>query len=97
MSWTRPISSFALQLQSMRNLLDLAHEMAISPSRDSVRVGFQFVSSIGLVGLSSEPRVAERRLPVSATVPIGYGEAKWVCEALLDETLHKFQPCSVPT
>jgi thioester reductase-like protein len=74
----------------MRNLLDLAREMAISPGRDSVRVGFQFVSSIGVVGLSSEPRVAERRLPVSATVPIGYGEAKWVCEALLDETLHKF-------
>src|SRR6202021_297404 len=36
------------------------------------------------------PRVAERRPPVPATVPIGYGEAKWVCEALLDETLHKF-------
>ena len=90
MSWTRPISGFAPQLQSMRNLLDLAREMAISPGRDSVRVGFQFVSSIGVVGLSSEPRVAERRLPVSATVPIGYGEAKWVCEALLDETLHKF-------
>ena len=90
MSWTRPISGFAPQLQSMRNLLDLAREMAISPGRDSVRVGFQFVSSIGVVGLSNEPRVAERHLPVSATVPIGYGEAKWVCESLLNETLHKF-------
>ncbi|KAF2232213.1 hypothetical protein EV356DRAFT_578621 [Viridothelium virens] len=90
MSWTRPTSHFASQLQSMRNLLDLARDMAISPSRDSVQVGFQFISSIGVVGLSSEARVAERRLPVSATVPCGYGEAKWVCEALLDETLHQF-------
>ncbi|KAL9094756.1 MAG: hypothetical protein Q9165_003027 [Trypethelium subeluteriae] len=90
MSWTRPMSHFAPQLQSMRNLLDLARDMAISPGRDSVRVGFQFISSIGVVGLSSEARVAERRLPLSATVPRGYGEAKWVCEALLDETLHQF-------
>ncbi|KAF2108587.1 putative polyketide synthase [Lophiotrema nucula] len=90
MSWTRPIAGFAPQLESMRNLLDLAREMAISPGRDSVRVGFQFVSSIGVVGLSSDARVAEERLPVSASIPRGYGEAKWVCEALLDETLHKF-------
>ena len=90
MSWTRTISGFAPQLQSMRNLLDLAREIAISPGRNSVRVGFQFVSSIGVASLSSEPRVAERRLPISATGPIGYGEAEWVCEALLDKTLHKF-------
>ncbi|KAL5355001.1 hypothetical protein BJX96DRAFT_170252 [Aspergillus floccosus] len=91
MSWTRPVAAFAPQLQSMRNLLDLARDAAIAPSRSRVRVGFQFVSSIGVVGNSGTTgRVLERRLPVSATVPIGYGEAKWVCEALLDETLHKF-------
>ncbi|MCJ1394621.1 hypothetical protein MMC18_007501 [Xylographa bjoerkii] len=96
MSWTRPISAFAPQLQSMRNLLDLAREIVMAPGGDSFRVGFQFVSSIGVVGHPSAPgpgpqvRVPERRLPVSATVPIGYAEAKWVCEALLDETLHKF-------
>ncbi|KAE8141612.1 hypothetical protein BDV38DRAFT_278966 [Aspergillus pseudotamarii] len=91
MSWTRTVSAFAPQLQSMRNLLDLAREAAIAPSRNRVLVGFQFVSSIGVVGNSGTTgRVLERRLPVSATVPIGYAEAKWACEALLDETLHKF-------
>ncbi|KAL4971434.1 hypothetical protein BDW66DRAFT_155664 [Aspergillus desertorum] len=91
MSWTRPVAAFAPQLQSMRNLLDLARDAAIAPGRNRVRVGFQFVSSIGVVGHSgTRGRVLERRLPVSATVPIGYAEAKWVCEALLDETLHKF-------
>ncbi|KAF5859651.1 hypothetical protein ETB97_002562 [Aspergillus alliaceus] len=91
MSWTRTVSAFAPQLQSMKNLLDLAREAAVAPGRSRVRVGFQFVSSIGVVGNSGTTgRVLERRLPVSATVPIGYAEAKWVCEALLDETLHKF-------
>lgn len=92
MSWTRPVSAFAPQLQSMRNLLDLAREAAISPSRARVRVGFQFVSSIGVVGgdPTAQGRVLEDRLPVSSTVPIGYAEAKWICEALLDETLHQF-------
>lgn len=90
MSWTRPLAAFAPQLQSMRNLLDLAREMALAPGRDRVRVGFQFVSSIGVVGLAAEPRVPERRLPVAAAVAIGYAEAKWVCEALLDDTLHRF-------
>jgi malonyl CoA-acyl carrier protein transacylase len=90
MSWTRPIAGFAPQLQSMRNLLDLARDMAISPSRDNVRISFQFISSIGVVGLAPSSPVAERRLPVSAAIPRGYTEAKWVCEALLDETLHKF-------
>ncbi|KAL1884818.1 Type I Iterative PKS [Paecilomyces lecythidis] len=93
MSWTRTVSAFAPQLQSMRNLLDLAREIAIAPGRDQVRVGFQFVSSIGVVGVpgaEKEVSVPESRLPVSATVPIGYAEAKWVCEALLDETLAKF-------
>ncbi|KAJ5971623.1 uncharacterized protein N7479_001541 [Penicillium vulpinum] len=91
MSWTRPVAAFAPQLQSMRNLLDLARDAAIAPGRNRVRVGFQFVSSIGVVGQSGTTgRVLERRVPVSSTVPIGYAEAKWVCEALLDETLHKF-------
>ncbi|GAE00035.1 hypothetical protein ATEG_07661 [Paecilomyces variotii No. 5] len=93
MSWTRTVAAFAPQLQSMRNLLDLARDIVMSPGRDHVRVGFQFVSSIGVVGVpgaEKEVCVPESRLPVSATVPIGYAEAKWVCEALLDETLGKF-------
>ncbi|CAI7652979.1 unnamed protein product [Penicillium glandicola] len=90
MSGTRPISAFAPQLQAMRNLLDLARDMACRDFDPPSRVGFQFVSSIGVVGFAGESRVLERRVPLSATLPSGYGEAKWVCERLLDETLHNY-------
>ncbi|KAL9619500.1 MAG: hypothetical protein Q9160_005863 [Pyrenula sp. 1 TL-2023] len=88
MSGTRPVAGFEPQLQGMRNLLDLAREAATAS--DHVRVGFQFVSSIGVVGYSGEARVLERRVPLEAVLPSGYGEAKWVCERMLDETLHKY-------
>jgi acyl transferase domain-containing protein/thioester reductase-like protein/SAM-dependent methyltransferase/acyl carrier protein len=89
MSGTRPVSAFEPQLQAMRNLLDLAREMASRDAAHPVRVGFQFVSSIGVVGYAGESRVLERRVPLSAVLPSGYGEAKWVCERMLDETLHR--------
>ena len=88
MSGTRPVAGFEPQLQGMRNLLDLAREA--TTTRDNIQVGFQFVSSIGVVGYSGEARVLERRVPLEATLPSGYGEAKWVCERMLDETLHKY-------
>ncbi|KAJ5309200.1 hypothetical protein N7508_004579 [Penicillium antarcticum] len=90
MSGTRPISAFEPQLQAMRNLLDLAREIASRDFNPPSRVGFQFVSSIGVVGFAGESRVLEHRVPLSATLPSGYGEAKWVCERMLDETLHKY-------
>ncbi|KAK3681621.1 hypothetical protein B0T22DRAFT_299376 [Podospora appendiculata] len=96
MSGTRPVSAFEPQLQATRNLLDLAREMALVASRDAHpgapvrRIGFQFVSSIGVVGYAGEARVLEQRVPLSAVLPSGYGEAKWVCERMLDETLHQF-------
>ena len=74
----------------MRNLLDLAREMATREAVKSSRVTFQFVSSIGVVGFAGEGRVFERRVPFSAVLPSGYGEAKWVCEHMMDETLHKY-------
>ncbi|KAJ5621533.1 hypothetical protein N7528_006316 [Penicillium herquei] len=90
MSGTRPVSAFEPQLQAMRNLLDFARDTASRDNDPRSRVGFQFVSSIGVVGFAGESRVLERRVPLSATLPSGYGEAKWVCERMLDETLHKF-------
>lgn len=90
MSGTRPVSAFEPQLQAMRNLIDLALEVACRDVNPPSRVGFQFVSSIGVVGFASESRVLERRVPLSATLPSGYAEAKWVCERMLDETLHKY-------
>ncbi|KAH6641050.1 hypothetical protein F5144DRAFT_120541 [Chaetomium tenue] len=90
MSGTRPVSAFEPQLQGMRNLLDLARDMATRDAVHPFRVGFQFVSSIGVVGYAGEPRILEDRVPLSAVLPSGYGEGKWVCERLLDETLHKY-------
>ncbi|KAI0842739.1 hypothetical protein F5Y06DRAFT_304448 [Hypoxylon sp. FL0890] len=88
MSGTRPIRGFEPQFQALRNLLDLAREMACRD--ETVRVGFELVSSIGVVGHADETRVIERPVPMAAVLPIGYCEAKWTCERMLDETLHKF-------
>ena len=32
----------------------------------------------------------EDRVHMDSVLPPGYGEAKWVCERTLDETLHKY-------
>ncbi|KAL3438034.1 hypothetical protein BDV09DRAFT_206002 [Aspergillus tetrazonus] len=89
MSGTRPVSAFEPQLQTMRNLLDLARDIAARPFNGPSRVGFQFISSIGVVGFCGQSRVSEDRVPLSATLPSGYGEAKWICERMVDETLHQ--------
>ncbi|KAL4745839.1 hypothetical protein BDW72DRAFT_210967 [Aspergillus terricola var. indicus] len=89
MSGTRPVSAFEPQLQAMRNLLDLARDIAARPFNGPSRVGFQFISSIGVVGFCGQSRVSEDRVRLSATLPSGYGEAKWICERMVDETLHR--------
>ncbi|KAI1087105.1 hypothetical protein F5B19DRAFT_476760 [Rostrohypoxylon terebratum] len=90
MSGTRPIKAFGPQLQALRNLLDLARSMATRDPTNRVRVGFQFVSSIGVVGYSGQQRVLEDRVPWAAVMPGGYTEAKWACERMLDETVHRY-------
>lgn len=90
MSGTRPVAAFEPQLQAMRHLLDLARDAATARGGRGPAVAFQLVSSIGVVGHSGEGRVGEGRLPLAAALPSGYGEAKWVCERMLDATLHAF-------
>ncbi|KAI9661817.1 MAG: Type I Iterative PKS [Bathelium mastoideum] len=88
MSGTRPVKAFEPQFQALRNLLDLARDVAEYRYNDAgFRVGFQLVSSIGVVGNAGQTRVPEDRVPFAATLPVGYCEAKWVCERMLDETL----------
>ena len=87
MSVTRPLKAFEPQVKVMRNLLDLAREMAIIAVPR--RIGFQFVSSIAVVGFSAEPHVLEQPMPMAAVLPSGYNEGKWVCERMLTETLHR--------
>ncbi|PVH94018.1 putative polyketide synthase [Periconia macrospinosa] len=98
MSGTRPMKAFEPQFQSLRNLLDLAGDIANHRASElGFRVNFQLVSSIGVVGNAGKARIPEDRVPFSATLPIGYCEAKWVCERMLDETLHKHPQRFHPT
>ena len=87
MSATRPLKGFESQIKVMRNLLDLAREMATTAAPRTI--GFQFVSSIGVTGMSKESTVLEQPMPFAAVMPSGYNEAKWVCERMLSETLRR--------
>ncbi|GIK04405.1 type I iterative polyketide synthase [Aspergillus viridinutans] len=89
MSMTRPVRGFEPQFKSMRNLIDLARDCG----NEGRKVGFLFVSSVSVVGchpfLSGQARVPEERVDVESALPMGYADAKLVCEHMLDETLHR--------
>jgi acyl carrier protein/nucleoside-diphosphate-sugar epimerase len=108
MSVKRPLPGFEPQFGVMRNLIDLA--CAVTAQRPKgFRFGFQLVSSISVVGNYAQSEktfkegkktiVPEDRVNVDALLPVGYAEAKWGCERMLDETLHKhpdlFRPMTV--
>jgi thioester reductase-like protein len=78
----------------MRNLIDLARDISCRKDVRGFKVGFQFISSIATVGYyplwKGEALVPEQRMTAESVLPTGYGDAKLVCERILDETLHKF-------
>lgn len=92
MSAKRPINGFENQFQVLRNLIDLAAAASAARPR-GIKVGFQFVSSIATTGhyplWSGTVRAPEERVQIDSVLPSGYGDAKYACEKLLDETLHK--------
>lgn len=97
MSGKRALDGFESQFQVMRNLIDLAHDVA-SKRPPSFKFSFQMVSSIGVVGLygkrdsdamDKQVLVPEERFGIDCILPNGYGDAKWGCERMLDETLHR--------
>ncbi|WYZ36247.1 hypothetical protein EsH8_XI_000130 [Colletotrichum jinshuiense] len=93
MSGTRPITAFESQFQAMRNLLDLARDIAVGGDNHDNQhavVGFQLVTSIGVVAKAGIPQVLEGRVPMASVLPTGYCEGKWVCERMLDQTLHRY-------
>ena len=102
MSITRPVKAFEPQFKVMRNLIELASEAA-SRHREGPKIGFQFISSIATVGCfpiwSGKARVPEEAMTVESVLPTGYGDAKLVCERMLEETLGKqperFRPMTV--
>ncbi|KAF2204082.1 ketoacyl-synt-domain-containing protein [Delitschia confertaspora ATCC 74209] len=95
MSAKRALSGFESQFQVMRNLIDLATDVA-SRRPSSFKFGFQMVSSVGVVGRyglgngEAKTMVPEERVGIDSVLPNGYGDAKWGCERMLDETLHRY-------
>ncbi|KAG0646230.1 polyketide synthase [Hyphodiscus hymeniophilus] len=92
MSAKRPVKGFESQFRIMRNMINLASDIS-GGRQEGFKVNFQFVSSIACVGhypLWKETKyVPEERMAIDAVLPNGYGDAKYVCELMLDETLHK--------
>ncbi|KAI0138702.1 hypothetical protein F4776DRAFT_670564 [Hypoxylon sp. NC0597] len=87
-----PLRNFETQFQIMRNLLNLSGEISIRRVQGT-KITFQFISSIATVGhrpiWSGEPIIPEERMTIESVLPTGYGDAKYICELMLDETLHK--------
>lgn len=94
MSAKRPLSGFESQFQVMRNLIDFA-QAAASQRPAAFQFSFQMVSSVGVVGHyglgngQQRTTVPEERVDIDSVLPNGYGEAKWGCERMLDQTLHR--------
>jgi thioester reductase-like protein len=97
MSGKRPLKGFESQFAVMRNLVDLAANMSACQSAGpGFKVSFQFVSSIATVGhypliANHDVHVPEEHTCVEAVLPNGYGDAKFVCESILDKTLHQYR------
>lgn len=93
MSGKRPLKGFELQFQVMRNLIDFVRDIACKRG-DGSKVSLQFISSIATVGhyplWTGKVNVPEERMTIESVLPNGYGDAKFVCERMLDETLHKY-------
>ncbi|KUI60245.1 Conidial yellow pigment biosynthesis polyketide synthase [Cytospora mali] len=103
MSITRAVDGFELQFKAMRNLLELARDAYMCQNLSTRPIAFQFISSIATVGLhplrSGEALVPEESMEVESVLPNGYGDAKLVCERMLQETLQRspqaFHPMAV--
>ncbi|KAI2610511.1 putative polyketide synthase [Hypoxylon sp. NC1633] len=88
-----PVKRFEPQLRIMANMLSLARDISTRRGPGSPPVTFEFVSSVATVGhhpiWTGQPVVPEARVPINSVLPTGYGDAKYICERLLDATLHR--------
>jgi acyl transferase domain-containing protein/thioester reductase-like protein/acyl carrier protein/SAM-dependent methyltransferase len=88
-----PIKNFEPHLHIMRNLLEFAEQISLRCS-PGTKVDFQFISSIATVGhwplWTGKSSVPEGRMTIESVLPTGYGDAKYICELMLDETLHRY-------
>ncbi|KAJ5895285.1 hypothetical protein N7495_006976 [Penicillium taxi] len=87
------VHRFESQLRIMANMLKFARDIS-SSSPKSNPVTFEFISSIATIGhhplQTGRPVVPEDRVPITSVLPTGYGEAKYICERMLDSTLHQY-------
>ncbi|KAF9698348.1 hypothetical protein EKO04_003885 [Ascochyta lentis] len=93
MNAKQPLSAFVPQFRALRSLLDFAALVSARQSPGFI-VSFQFISSIATVGHypihTGSPHVPEQRVSIEHVLPNGYGDAKFICERMLDDTLHKY-------
>lgn len=94
MSMTRPVRAFELQIRTMQNMVEFGRECASWRRAKDQQIGFQFISSIAVVGyhpfVSGEALVPEEKMTADSALPIGYADAKLICEHMLDQTLHRY-------
>lgn len=99
MDFKRKLLSFEPQIKALRDILDLA--VSASKLHPDRRVKVVLASSIAVVGRygvdKSLALVPEEQLndPMTAT-PMGYAQAKWVCEKIM-ESVHAALPNQVQT
>ncbi|RAH44773.1 uncharacterized protein BO95DRAFT_474176 [Aspergillus brunneoviolaceus CBS 621.78] len=87
-----PVRRFEPQLRIMAHLLELSGAISCQRPKDCP-VSFQFISSIATVGhhpiRTNTPIVLEDRVNIDSVLPTGYGDAKYICERMVDATLHR--------
>lgn len=73
-------------------MIDLARDISCKRLQGS-KVTFQFNFSVAVVGYypiwKNEKHVPEDRMSIEAVPFNGYGDAKYICELMLDKTLHQ--------
>lgn len=93
MSLTRTTKAYEPQFQVMRNLIDLARD-CVNLRPDSFQFSFQFISSIGAVGYyplwTGQSLAPELPTTADTALPVGYADAKIVCERMLEKTLRLY-------
>jgi len=84
---------FASQFQEMRNLADLTHQAACTRPQGT-RIGFQFISSIATIGFyplwSGQSLIPKARMTVDSRFAIRRGDAKLICEGILEKTRQQY-------
>lgn len=93
MDFHRTLESFDPHLQMLKTLIDLARSKEDAQGyKRSSRVRLLFASSIAVVrNFSDRAKVPETVMKSPATVaPMGYAEAKWICEHMIAHAAQEF-------